>query len=153
MSGLMPGAAGARVESGNLVIADHSDAIVANAEDALVNTVLTEADVSVGKPSSVSRERQYQPAAAGNPMVHTVLTASQDRSDRSYVVSADIFPVAYAVADRSIPSSRVGQGSQASGNGIPVAGVKKDESFQMPYPLVLALFALIGLVPVSRRHR
>ncbi|MGD8673303.1 MAG: hypothetical protein PVH86_08290 [Thiogranum sp.] len=70
---------------------------------------------------------------------------------QAYRVSASTSPAGYAMRDlgyqfSSKPEPPVRTAAKTT------AGSQTDSHFQMPYALVLALFALIGLVPVSRRN-
>ena len=107
---------------------------------------------------AASGEAVIMPAAvmvsetAVSPVVHAVLTESTVSDAQAYPVSAAISPVAYAVvSDRSLRAAHRPTADSGTDEET-VMGNDKDDAFQLPYALVLALFALIGLVPVSRRN-
>jgi hypothetical protein len=88
---------------------------------------------------------------AGNALVRTALTEEAPVGGaQPYAVSAGISPVVYAVPAGSLPSSDQPASADA-GDDEQTAVAERHETFQLPYALVLALVALIGLVPVSRR--
>ena len=104
--------------------------------------------------------------AAVNPAVQTeatTLSASMPATPASKGVipaaglSNVVGPTAgytkVAVAYAAEPVATGGRTSTADTATVTVPPGKKDAHFQMPYALVLALVALIGLVPVSRRPR
>jgi len=70
---------------------------------------------------------------------------------QTYRVSASTGPAGYAVRDLG---NRFSSKPESAGRAAAKSTVSRqaDGHFQMPYALVLALFALIGLVPVSRRN-
>jgi hypothetical protein len=90
-----------------------------------------------------------QIAAAGGPQVHIPLSDPQRRGGRPYPAAA-VSPADDAVPHHSL-LSREEQELAESGKSVQAVSNEKDESSQLPYALVLALVALIGLVPVSRR--
>lgn len=111
-----------------------------------------------------------QPAVLTEPAVLTVSMAVPSRNDhgdavvsaadvehgvgeaQAYRVSASTGPAGYAVRDlgRQFSSKPEPAGGAAAAKAT--VSSQADSPFQMPYALVLALFALVGLVPVSRRN-
>ena len=110
-----------------------------------------------------------EPAVLTEPAVLSVSMAAPPRNDvgdavvsaanvdpavgeaKAYRVSASTGPAGYAVRDlgRQLSSKPEPAGRAAANTTV---SSEADSRFQMPYALVLALFALIGLVPVSRRN-
>lgn len=109
-----------------------------------------------------------EPAALTEPAVLTVSMAEPSRNGGDAVVSAaTIDPAvgeaqAYRVSGSTGPTGNAvrdlgrqfGSKPEPTGRAATNTTVSSeaDSRFQMPYALVLALFALIGLVPVSRRN-
>jgi len=122
-------------------------------------------------PLTVAASEPAVLKVSSEPAVLTVSMAGPSRNDeggavvsaadggraveepQAYRVSASTGPAGYyglrelgrQVSSKPEPAGRVAAGT-------PVSGGDADSHFHMPYALVLALFALIGLVPVSRRN-
>jgi hypothetical protein len=80
--------------------------------------------------------------------VSPVTTAARTRPEMSAAVS----PVDFAPSARQRATGEERKLAAFSGNSQ-AETAPKDDAFGIPYALVLVLVALIGLVPVSRRHR
>lgn len=110
-----------------------------------------------------------EPAMLAEPAVLTVSMAAPPRNNdvgdavvpaadaehavgeaQAYRVSASTGPAIYAARDLGHQFSSKPEPAARAAAETTVSS--EDSRFQMPYALVLALFALIGLVPVSRRN-
>ena len=106
-------------------------------------------------------------AASLDPGINGVVDVSVDTHDKDDAVtfqdrktrSMPLISVAFASSDRGLgfrqDSGAVDsvQGAAAGAMGGQTATSEQNDALRIPYSLVLALFALIGLVPVSRRNR
>ncbi len=80
------------------------------------------------------------PPAAG-PIVGTTQASS---------MSAVIIPAANALSDHTHLAAVSKEFEVVGRNAKPVSIMRKEDAPELPYALILALVALIGLVPVSR---
>ena len=159
MAWSLPGTLAAEVESGTAIATNPPIVTSATAGGALMKTGLSDSGASAGKAAPGLGAVQYasvavgmsagQIAAAGGPQVHIPLSDPQRRGGRPYPAAA-MSPGHDAVPDHSLPSREERELAESGKDEHAVLN-QKDESSQLPYALVLALFALIGLVPVSRR--
>lgn len=104
-------------------------------------------------PIAVAGDVINKVALSGTPLlvegVAPMTTTTRSRPE----MSAAISPLDYALPQDQRVSGE-GRGLAAfTANNSHAETTAKDEVFHMPYALVLVLVALIGLVPVSRRHR
>lgn len=90
-------------------------------------------------------------AATANAAVHAesdpdlgLKAAKLSPDSDAYIVSAAVDPAEYALPDQRAAGNAVNR------TGVESSGSKEDRP--LPYALVLALIALVGLVPVSRRR-
>jgi hypothetical protein len=82
-----------------------------------------------------------------------VVTAPENKSDAGqsdeYLVSASVDPREYSLPGQDFDKPRNVKVAKVTG-GVSTSHGQDDQS--LPYALILALIALIGLVPVSRRN-
>lgn len=158
LSGLLawsiPGLVTAEVEPDTVITTDPPT----TASGALVKTGFSDAQPLPGDAAAaVSGAVQHAAVAVamsgriavtGSSLVRTVLSDPEERGAQIAAVP----PGDYAVPGHGLSSSEKPASPASADPDNPQAPMtQKDESAQLPYALVLALVALIGLVPVSRR--
>lgn len=87
-----------------------------------------------------------------NQLDEVGLSAQSERVE-PYSISASLTPADYMLPGHAPDKvDRVGQDAKDDTGGNTAVVGENDDQQQLPYALVLALMAIIGLVPVSRRN-
>lgn len=137
------------VNSGTALAASAADTLIV--EQAPVSYE-SDRQLSLHRPElsavpALEHQAAVQPETGGAAKVEAAVTNAPAEQDGNYIVSASIDPEQYALPGKV----HVGEAADNNAAASRESSAGKDDR-PVPYALVLALIALVSLVPVSRRR-